>query len=337
MIQLRMNDLIFVLSVFMGLIFLASCGLIRQPVRAPAPLVYQSKTYVLYPRDRGVAVESLARQYYGSERDIWRIEDALDPDSPGSADFITIPLKEKNKGGLFADGYQTVPILCYHKFLPNDPSPLNTSPSIFRQQLAFLKDNGYRTISPDMFLDFLRYRCQIPKRAVMITIDDGFKSGLKTAAPILLEFGFSAVFFIYTDYIGVSGKALTWQDLRRLKAAGFYIGSHSTSHSDLSRKMEDETNDIYRKRLYKEIVVSKQTLDRKLNQNTTIFSFPYGRYNKHVMEVSRKAGYEMAVSVERGGNPFFSNPLALKRDMILKKDIKTFKTRLHTFTKLSLK
>ncbi len=340
MIQLKLSGLVSVLLVFMGSIFLASCIIFpfkSDQIPAPTSLVYQSKKYVLYPKNLGVALADLARQYYGSERDVWRIEDAYDPYSPGSADFITIPLKEGHKGGVFADGYQTVPILCYHKFLPNDSSLLNTPPGIFRQQMAFLKENGFRTISPDMLMDFLRYRRQIPKKAVMITIDDGFKSGLKTAAPILLEFGFSAVFFIYTDYIGVSGKALTWQDLRWLKADGFYIGSHSTSHSDLSRKLEEETNDAYRKRLYKEIVFSKQTIDRQLNQNTTIFSFPYGRYNKHVMALSRKAGYEMAVSVERGGNPFFSNPLALKRDMILKKDIKTFKTRLHTFTKLSLK
>ncbi len=337
MIQLKLTGLISVLLVFMGSIFFASCVLTRQPVQDPASLVYQSKKYVLYPRDQGVALGDLARQYYGSEREIWRIEDAHDPHSPGGAAFITIPLKEKNKCGLFANGYQAVPILCYHKFVPNDPSPLNTPPGIFRQHLTFLKENGFRIISPDMLLDFLRFRRQIPKKAVMITIDDGFKSGMKTAAPILLEFGFSAVFFVYTDYIGVSDKALTWQDLRRLRADGFYIGSHSTSHSDLSRKLEEETNDEYRERLYKEIIVSKQTIDRKLNQNTTIFSFPYGRYNKDAMALSIKAGYEMAVTVDRGGNPFFSNPLALKRDMILNKDIKTFKTRLHTFTELSLK
>ena len=337
MTHLKLNCLIFVLLVFMGSILFASCVLNRESVQDPLLSVYQSKNYVLYPRNQGVALGDLARQYYGSERDIWRIEDAHDPDSPGSTAFITIPLKEKNKGGLFANGYQAIPILCYHKFAPNDPSPLNTPPSVFRQHLTFLKDNGFRTISPDMLLDFLRFRRQIPKKAVMITIDDGFKSGLKGAVPILLEFGFSAIFFVYTDYIGVSDKALTWQDLRRLKSDGFYIGSHSTSHSDLSRKLEGETNDGYRKRLYKEIVVSKQTIDRKLNQNTTIFSFPYGRYTKHVMALSKDAGYEMAVTVERGANPFFSNPLALKRDMILNKDIKTFQTRLHTFTKLSLK
>ena len=335
--HLKLSLLICVLIFFTGAMFLTSCVSDRQPVKAPVPSVYQSKNYILYARNRHDSLEDLARQYYGSKSEIWRIEDAYDPDSPGSAAFITIPLKEKNKGGLFADGYQSVPILCYHKFIPNDPSPLNTPPDIFRRHLAFLKDNGFRTISPDMLLDFLTYRRQIPKKAVMITIDDGFKSGLIKAAPILSEFGFSAVFFVYTDYIGVSHKALTWQDLRRLKADGFYIGSHSTSHSDLSRKLEDETDDAYGKRLYKEVVVSKQTLDRKLNQNTTIFSFPYGRYNEHAMEMSKKAGYEMAVSVDRGANPFFSNPLALKRDMILKKDIKTFKTRLHTFTELSLK
>nr|WP_320016768.1 polysaccharide deacetylase family protein [uncultured Desulfobacter sp.] len=321
----------------MGSIFFASCVLAPHPVQDSASLVYQSEKYVLYSREQGVALGDLARQYYGNERETWRIEDAYDPHSPGSAAFITIPMKEMNKGGLFANGYQTVPILCYHRFVPNDLSPLNTPPGIFRQHLTFLKDNGFRTISPDMLLDFLKFRRQIPKKAIIVTIDDGFKSGLKTAAPILLEFGFSAVFFVYTDYIGVSDDALTWTDLRLLKADGFYIGSHSTSHSDLSRRLEEETNDEYRKRLYKEIVVSKQTIDRKLNQNTIIFSFPYGRYNKDVMALSRKAGYEMAVTVDRGGNPFFSNPLALKRDMILNKDINTFKTRLHIFTELSLK
>nr|WP_319490543.1 polysaccharide deacetylase family protein [uncultured Desulfobacter sp.] len=335
--QFKPNLFIFVLIVFTGSMFFASCVSNRPAVQTPVPSVYQSKNYILYSRTRNDSLENLARRYYGSEKKIWRIEDAYDPNSPGSPAFITVPLKEKNKGGLFADGYQTVPILCYHKFISDDPSPLSIPPDIFRQHMAFLKENGFRTISPDMLLDFLKYRRQIPKKAVMITIDDGFKSGLKAAAPILLEFGFSAVFFVYTDYIGVSKKALTWKDLRQLKADGFYIGSHSTSHSDLSRELEGETDDEYSKRLYKEITVSKQTIDRKLNQNTTIFSFPYGRYNEHVMSMSSKAGYEMAVSVDRGSNPFFSNPLALKRDMILKKDIKTFKTRLHTFTELSLK
>ena len=181
--QFKRSLLIFVLIVFTGSMLFASCASHPPASQKQVPSVYQSKNYILSSRNRHDSLKDLARQYYGSEKDVWRIEDAYDPASPGSPGFITIPMKEMNKGGLFADGYQTVPILCYHKFIPRDPSPLNTPPEIFRRHLAFLKANGFRTISPDMLLGFLEYRRQIPKKAVMITIDDGFKSGLKTAAP----------------------------------------------------------------------------------------------------------------------------------------------------------
>jgi hypothetical protein len=41
--------------------------------------------------------------------------------------------------------------------------------------------------------------------------------------------------------------------------------------------------------------------------------------------------------VKRGGNPFFADPLRLKRDQILKKDMETFAKRLRTFYEFSLK
>jgi hypothetical protein len=53
--------------------------------------------------------------------------------------------------------------------------------------------------------------------------------------------------------------------------------------------------------------------------------------------MARKAGYKVAMSVKRGGNPFFANPLILRRDQILEKDMDTFRSRLKTFNHLSLK
>jgi hypothetical protein len=51
----------------------------------------------------------------------------------------------------------------------------------------------------------------------------------------------------------------------------------------------------------------------------------------------KSAGYKIAVTVDRGSNPFFTNPLALRRDMILKQDIALFISRLKIFNPLSLK
>ncbi len=296
---------------------------------------YKSKGYALCKPEKNTSFADLARIHLGDENQVWKIEDAND--SASSGDFIVIPLKEKHRGGLYEDGYQTVPILCYHRFGPGDNSSMNISPGLFQEQMKYLKENGYRAITPEDLLNFLEYRRQIPKRAVLITIDDGFKSAYDVAWPILRRYGFPATLFVYTDYVGISKKAITWDELRLLKANGFTIGSHSVAHSDLTKIQEDETREAFQKRLEKEIFTSKKILDKKLNQDTFIFSFPYGRYNPKLMEMTRDAGYRISVTVDRGGNPFFSNPLALKRDMILKKDMESFISRLKIFNNLSLK
>jgi len=82
---------------------------------------------------------------------------------------------------------------------------------------------------------------------------------------------------------------------------------------------------------------SKKLLDQKLGQDTCILAYPFGYYDRRVMDMARQAGYKMALSVTRGGNPFFANTLSLKRDQILTRDMAAFKSRLKTFEKLPLK
>jgi len=42
------------------------------------------------------------------------------------------------------------------------------------------------------------------------------------------------------------------------------------------------------------------------------------------------------MSVKRGGNPFFADPLTLRRDQILKREMQRFISRLKTFYHLQL-
>ena len=82
--------------------------------------------------------------------------------------------------------------------------------------------------------------------------------------------------------------------------------------------------------------VAQVTL-KKLGQNTILLAFPYGRYNQNVLKMSTRLGYRTAVTVKRGSNPFFADPLTLRRTQILKRDMKTFVSVLKSFHKLSLK
>jgi peptidoglycan/xylan/chitin deacetylase (PgdA/CDA1 family) len=325
--------------VFISLNFIlcfTSCIATKPPVQTGL-LVYKSKEYALCKPVSKSSFPDLARTLFGDEKQVWKIEDATDIEAFSSPNLMTIPLKDKNRGGLFEDGYQIIPILCYHKFNSDDNSSMNVEPHVFEQQMKYLKDNGYRVISPRQLLDFLEYRRQIPKKSVLITMDDGYKSVYEVAWPILKKYDFTATLFVYTDYVGISKKAITWDELRVLKANGFTIGSHSVAHSDLTKRNQDETEQDFQDRLKKEIFMSKQIIDSKLGQDTLFFSFPYGRYNADLMNRVKSAGYKIAVTVDRGSNPFFSNPLALKRDMILKQDITFFISRLKIFNPLSLK
>lgn len=108
------------------------------------------------------------------------------------------------------------------------------------------------------------------------------------------------------------------------------------SHCDLTRQNKGEDTEAYMSRIEKELGMSKQIIDKKLNQNTVFLAFPYGRYDQRVLDMCKRLGYKIAVSVKRGSNPFFADPLALRRNQILKRDIKSFISRLKTFNKLSL-
>ena len=75
---------------------------------------------------------------------------------------------------------------------------------------------------------------------VTFTFDDGGKSFLTIAAPILEKYGHRGIFFIATDYIGTPGF-LSVKQIKELDARGHIIGSHSCSHPDnMSILSEDD-------------------------------------------------------------------------------------------------
>lgn len=319
------------------LLFTIGCATTKEPGPrlVPEDVFHRSSDYVICKLKKGDTAATLAGRFLGDPGKAWMVEDANGKRVVDN--YAVIPLNIKNRGGIYENGIQTVPMLCYHRFGNGCDSPLCVSAELFEKQMRFLRDNGYRVITPEQLLAFLAYRQPLPKKAVMITIDDGYRSVYEVAYPILKKYGYPATLFIYTNYVGVSGKAITWDQLRELKSNGFTIGSHTIMHSDLSKQGEDESNDAYQQRLRQELFGSKEIIDKKLRQDTYFFAYPFGRANQDAVLMARKAGYRLAVTVNRGGNPFFSNPYLLRRDQILKKDMATFQKRLKTFEFISLR
>jgi len=299
--------------------------------------VYRSADFVLVPKNQAGSPENLARRYLQDPGKAWMIEEANAKVPYASDDYFVVPLKQSNRGGLQADGFQTVPILTYHRFAEQCSSPLCMPREIFDRQMRYLKENGYHVVTPVDLLAFLQYRQPLPQKSVVITMDDGYRSVYQIGYPILKKYGFTATLFIYTRFVGVSRLAITWDQLRELKSEGFVIGSHTIEHSDLTRPLEGEDEATFIQRIYRELHGSKKILDRKLNQDTIALAYPFGYYDYRVANIAREAGYKIAMSVNRGGNPFFANPFFLKRDQILDRDMNIFISRLKTFEPIALK
>ncbi len=293
-----------------------------------------SDDFVVLMAREGDTAESLAGKYLGRADRAWVIGEFRDgaPIKPG--DVVVIPLRPRRLGGIEADGHQVVPILTYHDIESVSRSRFAITAELFEKQLQYLKENGYVGITPDRLLRFLRYEEPLPRKPVMITIDDGYKSAKTIAAPLLQKYGYPATFFIYTDFIGGGRNALTWNEVRELRAMGFDVQGHSKTHSNLAVPPANESPTERAARLDAEIVVTKQLMEQRIGAPVTHFAYPYGGFDAEVAAKVKSAGYEIGFGAQKGSNPFFAHPYRLRRySVFMEKDLTKFVDMLRTFEK----
>jgi peptidoglycan/xylan/chitin deacetylase (PgdA/CDA1 family) len=178
------------------------------------------------------------------------------------------------------------------------------SASMFRQQLTWLKDKGFRVISLSELYQSLLSGSGPGPGAVVLTFDDGLLSQFELALPILREFGFPACFFVIADFVG-KGGFMGWAQLREIIGCGMEVGSHGLSHSMLNI-MPDE-------RVKEELALSKNILEEYLNYRIDFLSIPRGQFNPSIKQIAAGLGYK-AVCVSSPGYVYEDSELfALKR------------------------
>ena len=207
----------------------------------PHVAVVKSDDYVIVIAKPGDTLQSLAQQFLGDPSQYWIIADFNDLRAVVPGQEVVIPLKTKNSIGVYANGYQMVPILSYHRF-GSRKSKLVVTPEAFDAQMAYLKAHDYRVIPLTDLIAFIQGRKPIPHRALVITIDDGHKSAYTIAYPLLRKYGFPATLFVYTDFIG-SHEGLSWQEMQEMVASNLIdIQPHSKTHTNLGLQKPTESN-----------------------------------------------------------------------------------------------
>jgi peptidoglycan/xylan/chitin deacetylase (PgdA/CDA1 family) len=281
--------------------------------------------------------ESLAADYLGSADNSWilaRYNPTVSP--PGQR--VILPLTPPNPIGVYADGFQTVPVLCYHRFTGGKESgKLDLSATRFEEQMQYLHDNGYRVISFAALQRFVAGDHPVPPRSVIITIDDGYRSTYDIAYPILRKFGFPATVFVYTDFVGAPA-ALTWSQMEEMLASGLIdIQPHSKSHANLVQ-LEMDSGKNAGAALAHEVVQPAKKLHRRLGVPMHTFSYPYGATNDKVVEILQDSGFDLAATVHRGPNPAFAAPYRLRRAQIYSTHtLANFTEQLQVFRQVELR
>ncbi|MGA2240379.1 MAG: polysaccharide deacetylase family protein [Candidatus Bathyarchaeia archaeon] len=191
----------------------------------------------------------------------------------------------------------SVPILIFHSVRPYWPTDLKrarryiTTPDILDKELGYLKENGYVSVSFDELAHRLLLGTPLPPKPFIISFDDGWASQYQYALPLLKKYGFIATFFIFTNAIGAK-NFMSWDQVLVLEKAGMQIGCHSKSHPFLTRIKSEEA-------LREEIFGAKQIIETHLRKTITVYDYPFGLYNDHIIDLVKKAGFVCA----RGSAP----------------------------------
>jgi peptidoglycan/xylan/chitin deacetylase (PgdA/CDA1 family) len=276
--------------------------------------VFESRDFVVTMARPGDTPETLAARHLGDPKKKWMIEDYMGVRTFSDGQEIVIPKREWNPVGVYPWGYQLVPVLVYHNISAQEKGKLSIASRTFDAQIRRLHDEGYQAITLADFRAFTAGRRQLPRKSVLLTFDDGYKSFLQYARPILKDYGFGATLFVYSDFIG-AGSGLSWQDLRTLSEQGYDVQAHSKSHANLRRK-EGESEAAYAKRIEAELAYPLTLFKKNLPRPVDALAYPYGEMDDELISFVAKYGYAVAFTVRRQSNPAFASVLKISRSQI---------------------
>jgi peptidoglycan/xylan/chitin deacetylase (PgdA/CDA1 family) len=210
-------------------------------------------------------------------------------------------------------------ILFYHR-VADDPDELAVSPRRFAAQMD-------RLVADDLLaLDIEEAVAQHGEgrgaRVVGLCFDDGYADVAENALGVLERHRFSATVFLPTGVIDGTvalswyehpPPMLSWEQVRALDRAGtLRFGAHTVTHPNLTAIDDDAAR--------REIAGSKAALEARVGHPVTTFCYPAGLFGARERCLVAEAGFRLATSCEPGVNTPETDPLALRRLQVMRRD-----------------
>src|SRR5690349_14003799 len=145
-----------------------------------------------------------------------------------------------------------VPVLMYHEIADAKvtPSRLAVSPEDFAEQLGYLREAGFTSVTAgDLAAALAGEGKTLPERPVVLTFDDGYGDFYDNALPLMKQHGFNGTLFMTTGWAGMSDdtkRMLDWRELAEVAEAGIEVCGHTVKHPQLDqlppRQLREELN-----------------------------------------------------------------------------------------------
>lgn len=197
---------------------------------------------------------------------------------------------------------QRIPVLTYHKIVASGvefKSDLLISEDTFDEQMKYLHDKGFKTLTMDEFYDWYKGG-DVPEKSVVITFDDGYYGDYYLAYPILKKYGQSATVFCIGHHIVEETPTAEWSTELE---PNHYIGEDKIAEireEYPAFALESHSFDMHRKKKGKHPVdiFSYDEMIEDIEKNApygfTYMAYPWGDYNETMQKALADSGYKMA-------------------------------------------
>jgi peptidoglycan/xylan/chitin deacetylase (PgdA/CDA1 family) len=214
-----------------------------------------------------------------------------------------------------------VPVLLYHSISDRPPpfiAGFAVTPADFECHLDLAAERGCTPLTVSAFADVLRGRAPLPRRALVMTFDDGVADFCAAALPALQARAVAATLYVPTGLLpgspqrvhlaSVGEALLDWSQLAEIDAAGVELGAHSHTHPHLDTLRTAAARDEIRR--------SKALLEDELGHEVRTFAYPNGYSSTRVRRLVAEAGFGSACAVKNAFSSPADDPLAIARLML---------------------
>ena len=194
---------------------------------------------------------------------------------------------------------ESIPAILYHFIYLNGDNSCNDIICHSEEQIdshfKFLADNNVFTLNTSEVLSFIKGEINLPKKSILITIDDGARA--ENFIPFLEKYGLNATLFLVSS----------WYPVNKFESSYLEIASHTHNMHTTGVCPTGQgggINCLPESEILNDLKLSRETLN-----NTKAFCFPFYEYSDYSINLVKEAGFEMAfiggsTKIKKGIDPY---------------------------------